>query len=288
MENTERTQMAVAVVDMHSAEAEMAFVETIRHTGFAVLRHPPLDPARLQRMAGAWREFFLGEDKRNYPAVETSSGNSSGYIPPEVSETAVGPDHKDLKEFFHIVPETVLPPDLAEDARAHLHDAFALGQLILGWLDLHCGNMLPRALRGKLAESLSAQDSLLRILHYPPLSGAEPPGAVRAAAHEDINLITLLPVSAQPGLQVLTRGGQWVDVPGEPGDIIVNSGDMLQEASGRHLPSTTHRVINPPDEASNQSRISMPYFLAPRLDVRLSDHHTAGSYLQERLDLLAR
>jgi isopenicillin N synthase-like dioxygenase len=77
-------------------------------------------------------------------------------------------------------------------------------------------------------------------------------------------------------------------VPGIPGDIIVNSGDMLQEASGRSLPSTTHRVINPGDASSNQSRISMPYFLAPRLDVRLSPQHTAGSYLKERLDLLAR
>ena len=280
--------MAVAVVDMHSSEAEMAFVETLRHTGFAVLRHPPLDPARLARMSEAWRDFFVSDDKWNYPAVETASGNTSGYIPPSVSETAVGHDQKDLKEFFHIVPETRLPPQLAEDARAHLREAFALGQLLLSWLDLHCGDTLPHSLRDRLAESLSAEDSLLRILHYPPLSGNEPPGAVRAAAHEDINLITLLPVSAQPGLQVLARSGKWVDVPGAFGDIIVNSGDMLQEASGRRLPSTTHRVINPVDSQSNQSRISMPYFLAPRLDTRLSEHHTAGSYLKERLDLLAR
>jgi isopenicillin N synthase-like dioxygenase len=288
MEESASGQMAVAVVDMHSSEAEMAFVETMRHTGFAVLRHPPLDTARLRRMADDWRDFFLGDDKWEYPAQETPSGNTSGYIPPTVSETAVGHDQKDLKEFFHIVPDSRLPAQLEADALAHLQEARALGRLLLDWLDLHCGAMLPRSLRGSLAECLSPEDSLLRILHYPPLSGDEPPGAVRAAAHEDINLITLLPVSAEPGLQVRARSGEWIDVPGIPGDIIINSGDMLQEASGRSLPSTTHRVINPSDASSNQSRISMPYFLAPRLDVRLSPQHTAGSYLKERLDLLAR
>lgn len=111
---------------------------------------------------------------------------------------------------------------------------------------------------------------------------------MRAAAHEDINLITLLPVSSEPGLQVMTRSGEWRDVPGAPGDVVVNSGDMLQEASGGRLPSTSHRVINPPRVQDNLSRISMPYFIAPRLDLRLSERYTAGSYLRERLDLLAR
>ncbi|MDP5052196.1 MAG: hypothetical protein NWP69_00280 [Congregibacter sp.] len=280
--------MTVAIVDMHSAEAERAFVETLRHTGFAVLHNPPLDAARMQRMAKDWRDFFLGDDKWHYLAQETPSGNTSGYIPADVSETAVGHDRKDLKEFFHIVPETILPARLAEDAEAHLADALALGRLLLDWLDTHCGSTLPASLRGQLADSLSPADSLLRILHYPPLLGDEPPGAVRAAAHEDINLITLLPVSAEPGLQVMGRDGRWMDVPGRPGDVIVNSGDMLQEASSRQLPSTSHRVINPVDADSNLSRISMPYFLAPDLDTRLSKHHTAGSYLRERLNLLAR
>jgi len=280
--------MTVAVVDMRSAEAEGAFIETLRHTGFAVLRNPPLDAARMQRMAEGWREFFLGEDKWDYRAETVASGNTSGYIPPDVSETAVGHTVKDLKEFFHIVPTTKLPPALAGDALAHLEEAFALGQRLLDWIDLHCDRLLPRNLRGHLADSLSREDSLLRILHYPPLSGDEPAGAVRAAAHEAINLLTLLPVSAEPGLQVLGRDGQWHDVPGEPSDVIINSGDMLQEASARSLPSTSHRVINPPDAVSNLSRISMPYFLAPRLDVRLSERHTAGSYLTERLEALAR
>jgi len=216
------------------------------------------------------------------------SGNTSGYIPPDVSETAVGHSVRDLKEFFHIVPGTRMPAALSRDARDHLEEAATLGRLLLSWIDAHCSALLPEALRGRLAESLSPEDSLLRMLHYPPLTGGEPAGAVRAAAHEDINLLTLLPVSSKPGLQVLGRDGRWRDVPGAPGDVIVNSGDMLQEATAQRMPSTSHRVINPPTAAANRSRISMPYFLAPELGLRLSDRYTAGSYLRERLDQLAR
>lgn len=280
--------MAVAIVDMNHADAERAFVETLLQSGFAVLRNSSLDARRLQRMATAWRRFFLSDDKWHYPAVETPSGNSSGYIPADVSETAVGHDVKDLKEFFHIVPQTTLPPTLQADVQAHLDDAVALGQQLLAWIDQQCATFLPASLRGRLASTLSREDSLLRILHYPPLRGDEPAGAVRAAAHEDINLLTLLPVAQEPGLQIRSRHGDWVDVPGIPGDVIVNSGDMLQEASGRRLPSTPHRVVNPVDAGSNQSRVSMPYFMAPALDTVLSEAHTAGSYLRERLDLLAR
>ncbi|MEE4277028.1 MAG: 2OG-Fe(II) oxygenase family protein [Halieaceae bacterium] len=280
--------MTVAIVDMHSAEAEGAFIETLRHTGFAVLRNPPLDGERLQRMAEAWRAFFVSQERWDYLAQEVPSGNTSGYIPPEVSETAVGHKRKDLKEFFHIAPGTHMPEALKADAFAHLADGIALGRTLLEWVDLHCSADLTPKLRGRLASSLSPEHSLLRILHYPPLSGDEPEGAVRAAEHEDINLLTILPVSAEPGLQVLGRDGAWHDVPGQPGDVIINSGDMLQEASHRRLPSTTHRVINPRDAASNLSRISMPYFLAPELDLRLSERHTAGSYLRERLEALAR
>lgn len=280
--------MTVAIVDMGLADAESAFVETLRSTGFAVLRNPPLSADRMQRMANAWRRFFRGDAKWEYLAETVASGNTSGFIPPDVSETAVGHGVKDLKEFFHIVPGTRMPEELRRDAADHLDEVRTLGRLLLGWIDTHCAQDLPEGVRGQLAASLSENDSLLRILHYPPLSGDEPAGAVRAAAHEDINLITLLPVSAEPGLQVLTRSDEWQDVPGAPGDVVVNSGDMLQEASRGSLPSTSHRVINPPRARDNLSRISMPYFIAPNLGLRLSERHTAGSYLRERLDLLAR
>ena len=105
--------------------------------------------------------------------------------------------------------------------------------------------------------------TLLRVLHYPPLTGDEEPGAVRAAAHGDINLLTILPAATEPGLQVMGKDGEWHDVPCDFGLLIVNIGDMLEEASGKYYPSTLHRVLNPTGQAATKSRISLPLFLHP-------------------------
>ena len=127
-------------------------------------------------------------------------------------------------------------------------------------------------------------------MHYPPLSGNEEANAERAAAHEDINVMTILPVAEQPGLQVRDKQGNWVDVASVRGELVVNSGDMLKEMTAGFYPSTTHRVVNPVDHGTfaNVSRISIPFFLAPRPEVVLSDRYTAASYLEERLSLLTR
>ena len=135
-------------------------------------------------------------------------------------------------------------------------------------------------LKDMIAQS---EKTLLRILHYPPMKGDEEPGAIRAAAHGDINLLTVLPAANEPGLQVQTKEGGWLDVPCDFGNLIINIGDMLQEASGGYFPSTIHRVINPTGKASDKSRISLPLFLHPRPDVVLSERYTAQSYLDERL-----
>jgi isopenicillin N synthase-like dioxygenase len=129
----------------------------------------------------------------------------------------------------------------------------------------------------------NSEQTLLRILHYPPLDGSEEPDAIRAAAHEDINLLTILPAANEPGLQVKAMDGSWLDVPCDFGNLIVNIGDMLQEASGGYFPSTTHRVINPKGADQTKSRISLPLFLHPNPEVVLSERYTAKSYLQERL-----
>jgi isopenicillin N synthase-like dioxygenase len=127
---------------------------------------------------------------------------------------------------------------------------------------------------------------MLRILHYPPLDGSEEPDAIRAAAHEDINLLTLLPSSNEPGLQVKGTGDSWIDVPCDFGNLIVNIGDMLQEASGGYFPSTTHRVVNPQGSDLKKARVSLPLFLHPNPEVVLSERYTAKSYLKERLEEL--
>jgi isopenicillin N synthase-like dioxygenase len=121
------------------------------------------------------------------------------------------------------------------------------------------------------------------VLHYPPLTGQEEPGAMRAAPHGDINLLTILPAATEPGLQVLGTDGGWHDVPCDFGLLIVNIGDMLEEASGRYFPSTVHRVLNPVGAAARKSRVSLPLFLHPRKEVVLSERYTVGSYFEERI-----
>ena len=130
---------------------------------------------------------------------------------------------------------------------------------------------------------MDTPNTLLRVLHYPPLEGDESAGAIRAAAHEDINLLTILPAANEPGLQVQLKTGEWIDVPSDFGNLIVNIGDMLQEASGGYFPSTSHRVINPVGADMSKSRVSLPLFLHPRSEVILSERHTQHSYLMERL-----
>ncbi len=140
------------------------------------------------------------------------------------------------------------------------------------------------------------RNSILRPIHYGPIT-TEPKNAVRAAEHEDINLITLLMGASADGLQVLNKQGEWVGVTALPEQLVVNVGDMLQRLTNNRLKSTTHRVVNPPRELWRTSRYSIPFFLHPRSEMRLDcldsciteenplnyTPISAGEYLEERL-----
>ncbi|SFT85096.1 Isopenicillin N synthase [Lishizhenia tianjinensis] len=140
-------------------------------------------------------------------------------------------------------------------------------------------------------------NSILRPLHYPPIQGEVEPGAVRAGAHEDINLITLLVGASADGLEVLNKNNEWVAVTEIQDHIVVNVGDMLQRLTNNRLKSTTHRVVNPPAAEMGKSRYSVPFFLHPKPSMPLNclascidednpQHYadiTAGDYLMERL-----
>ncbi|MEM6987996.1 MAG: 2OG-Fe(II) oxygenase family protein, partial [Pseudomonadota bacterium] len=176
------------------------------------------------------------------------------------------------------------PEHLREELLTYYNSAGELAKTLLGWVEANSPEDIVKGFSEPLSHMMEgSEQSLLRILHYPPLTGDEEPSAIRAAAHEDINLLTILPASNEPGLQVLAKDGEWIDVPCEFGNLIVNIGDMLQEATGRYYPSTTHRVINPEGARKDKSRISLPLFLHPRPDVRLSERYTADEYLKQRL-----
>ena len=177
-----------------------------------------------------------------------------------------------------------MPEELKEQIMDYYNRANAFAEELLGWVEAHAPVEVQEKFSVALSEMINGSNkTLLRLLHYPPMTGDEEPGAIRAAAHGDINLLTVLPAANEPGLQVQNQDGSWLDVPSDFGNLIINIGDMLQEASAGYFPSTTHRVINPSGKINNKSRISLPLFLHPRSEVKLSAKHTQASYLLERL-----
>ena len=270
--------MQVETVDYKAADASTTLARSLRDTGFAVLANHPITPDRITEIYDGWGDFFAGEDKFDY-AVQPPAHD--GYFAFR-SENAKDSPVKDLKEFFHVYPGCGLPTELTEMTRRIYADLTALGCELLTWIQAEAPASLTESLSMPLDTMMDdSEQSLLRILHYPPVSDAEP-GAIRAAAHEDINLITLLLSGSKPGLQAQDADGNWHDVACDAGMITINNGDMLAKATGDYFPSTTHRVTNP-DAGQNVSRYSMPMFLHPRPDVLLQPGLTADDYLQQRL-----
>ncbi len=273
--------MQLVAVDYQAENAQQEFVESLRETGFGVLKNHPIQQSMVADIYAAWQQFFDSNEKFDF---EYNKDTQDGYFPQSVSEVAKGFTKKDIKEYFHFYPWGKCPEALRGQLQEYYDKANTLAAELLTWVEKYS----PADVSAKYSQPLSSmiEDSgqtLLRVLHYPPLSGDEEPDAIRAAAHEDINLLTILPAANEPGLQVKAKDGSWLDVPCDFGNLIVNIGDMLQEASGHYFPSTTHRVINPAGTDMTKSRISLPLFLHPRPDVVLSERHTADSYLKERL-----
>lgn len=271
-------------VDYSAPDASELFVRSLRETGFGVLKNHPVAESRVTAIYEHWYGFFSDESKHDFLFDKK---NYDGFFPASQAEAAKGHSLRDLKEYFHFYPWGKCPDQLRTEAESYYRDTIAFAGELLGWVEKHT----PADIKTRFTEPLpnmiaGTEETLLRILHYPPVPEKREPGAVRAQAHEDINLLTILPAANEPGLQVLSKDNTWLDVPCDFGNLIINTGDMLQEASGGFYPSTTHRVINPDGSASQNSRISLPLFLHPRPDVVLSDRYTAGSYKAERLSEL--
>ena len=271
--------MKVQTVSYKAEGAPETLTHSLHQTGFAILEDHPISSEQVQSVYNNWGIFFASESKNEYLR---DMDKQDGYFPFR-SENAKGIDIKDLKEFYHVFPWGRVPPELEAETRKLYNDLVSLGLTLLKWLN---DNMPPDILK-KLSEPLDrmmlgSEQSLLRILHYPPIEKDVEPGAIRAAAHEDINLITLLVAGSEPGLQAQDKEGNWHDISCDPGMITINNGDMLAMASENYFPSTPHRVINPSGK-NNNSRYSIPMFLHPRPEVMLNDVLTADGYLLSRL-----
>ena len=237
--------------------------------GFAVVADHGLDDQTIGTAIDDAKAFFaLPEDtKRAYH--QPGTGGARGLTPFGV-EAAKGASAVDLKEFWHVgreLPEghpyrrymrDNLWPTEIEGFRSHVYGMFeAMDQL---------GHKLLKAIARYLQlgdsffeDKVDMGNSILRMLHYPPV----PAGAsgVRAGAHEDINVITLLLGAEEAGLQLKDADGDWLDIAPPPGALVVNIGDMLQRLTNHVLPSTTHRVVNPAPERRGFARYSTPFFL---------------------------
>ncbi len=276
-----------------------AIMAALQRYGFFILTDHNVPLGLLDEAYSLSAEFFAlpDEEKRRYAA------GLRGYTPFGV-EHAKGRSIADLKEFWQLgreaydpgAPDGDFAPNVWPDRPARFAPAF---QQLFAALD-ETGRLILEALAPRLGLASDYFDplvkggtSILRVLHYPPVPGDAPAGAVRAAAHEDINFITILVAAKGAGLELLDRDGAWLPVETQPRNLIVDSGDMLARLTNGVIPATTHRVVNP--DGPNVSRYSMPFFMHPTsatpLDVLpscLGDGAkfppiTAGEFLAQRL-----
>jgi isopenicillin N synthase-like dioxygenase len=303
---------SVDLADFLSGDAQRKanFVQDLgkayEEIGFVALKNHRLSDALSAELYQEVQNFFgLEEAQKKQYEIEGLAGQR-GYTG-FGKEHAKGRNTGDLKEFWHFGQYVEDNDPIAKEYPANVEVAElprfnAVGKEAYQTLE-DTGRDMLRALALYLGldefyfdAHIHNGNSILRPIHYPPIT-EEPKDAVRAAEHEDINLITLLMGASADGLQVLNKQGEWIGVTALPGQIIVNVGDMLQRHTNNKLRSTTHRVVNPPKEAWGSSRFSIPFFLHPRSEMPLNclencidstnpkqyEDITAGEYLNERL-----
>ncbi len=269
--------VSLALHDRDFAAFADALGRSFARYGFAVVADHDLPRELTEGALARTKAFFALPDavKRRYQVQ--GGGGQRGYTPFGV-EAAKDARHVDLKEFWHtgrdlppgdplrgFMPDNLWPEEV-EGFQAHIQALYdgldALGGRILRAIAYYLE--LDKAF---FEAPVRQGNSILRLLHYPPVP-ADAPG-VRAGAHEDINVITLLLGAEEAGLQVLDRDGRWLPIDAPPGAVVCNIGDMLQRLTNHALPSTTHRVVNPAPERRGVSRYSTPFFLHFAPDYRI-------------------
>lgn len=276
----------------------------IKDYGFIILKDHGVETELFDRAYEILAETSAlpTETKRKY--ISPAGDGQRGYTP-FGKEHAKDSPVMDLKEFWHVGRE--LPeghPDKAHQPDniwpAEVPEFKPLFLKLFNQLE-EAGRLMLEALTSPLGvekefftRMVHNGSSVFRLLHYPPIPEGADPRCLRAAPHEDINFITILPAATAGGLQLKDRDGRWLDVNAETGTLIVDAGDMLARLTNDVIPSTTHQVVNTP-EATASPRYSMPFFMHPRPDAWLSclpscqgsgakyPDITAGEFLYQRL-----
>ena len=280
--------------------------EAYENIGFVALKGHFLDDALVDELYTEIKNFFdlplETKEKYEIPGI----GGQRGYVS-FGKESAKGKKEGDLKEFWHfgqyVDADSKYAKEYPDNVNVEELPTFnEVGKKAYQMLEKTAKYVLRAlALHLNLNENyfdnfIKDGNSILRPIHYPPIQ-TEPKGAVRAAAHGDINLITLLMGAQGKGLQVQNHKGDWIDAIAEPDELMINVGDMLSRHSNNRLKSTIHRVTNPPKELWGTSRYSIPFFMHPVSDMKLDvlencidennpkqfEDITAGEFLHERL-----
>lgn len=275
-----------------------AWGDGLKEFGFVSIINHGVDADLIARTyADAARLFALPREVKDRYEIP-NGGGQRGY-------TSFGKEHAknrkvgDLKEFWHVGNDTYGPNTWPTELATFKENTLGLFKALEGAAEvmLHALSDYFRLPRETFAGIARDGNSILRIIHYPPLKDRFIPGGVRAAEHEDINLITLLCESTASGLEIFTRQKEWLAVDALKGQIVVDSGDMLSRMTNEVIPSTTHRVVNPPDDRDDVERYSMPFFVHPRPECSLAitdafvtpenpkryPDITADGFLQQRL-----
>lgn len=276
----------------------------LKSYGFIILKDHTISQEKIENAYGIVKEFFNLplEKKLKYKG---DNGGQRGYTPFK-TEHAKDNKNPDLKEFWHvgrellekspykgIYPENIWPVEVSQLKKTFLELYEAMDKTSLILLEaIGKGLDVPS---DYFSQMIQDGNSIIRMIHYPPTKGEDTKNSVRAAAHEDINLITMLVGATDSGLQLLERDGTWLDVESRPGEIVVDTGDMMARITNDVLPATTHRVINPTDDG--RARFSMPFFVHPHSNALLkcisscrnangkipAPEITSGEFLQQRL-----
>lgn len=270
---------------LHGSEQDkVRFIEQLFHGikdyGFIVLKDHEVSPSLLNEAYEILAKFYSLPVNKKLSYVSELGGGQRGY-------TAFGKEHAkgspvmDLKEFWHVgreveeghafakyYPKNIWPDDTVSEFRPIFEKLYA--QLEQAGIQMMEALSYPLQVEKDFFTKMVVEgNSILRLLHYPPIPEGVDPRCVRAGAHEDINFITILPAATTSGLQLKDRDGTWLDIESDYGTLIVDAGDMLARITNDVIPSTTHRVINPQD-GTNGSRYSMPFFMHPHPESILS------------------
>lgn len=253
----------------------------IKEYGFIILKDHTVEQSKIDRAYEMVHQFFSLDEATKRKYISPDGGGQRGFTP-FGSEHAKDYNHPDLKEFWHVgrelskdhpryqelkkfYPDNIWPTEVSEFKKtmSEIYSAMDSTSVIL----LEALGIALDLPERTFANMVDQGNSILRLINYPPIETPKDELSVRAAAHEDINLITMLVGATDSGLELLDRDGSWLPVSTRPGEIVVDSGDMLSRITNEVIPATTHRVVNPEDTST--TRYSMPFFVHPHPNAEL-------------------